>query len=50
MQTPAVRELGRPRFKCHSIANKASKVLVVQPANRLLARLDTNGYAVLSST
>jgi hypothetical protein len=50
MQTPTIRELGRPRFKGNRISNKRREMLFVQPADRLFIRLNTNRDAVVTST
>lgn len=49
MQTEALNNLWRPSFKGNSIANHGSKVVIVQPADRLLRPLHSDRLAVFLS-
>ena len=50
MQTPAVLKLRWPRFEGDSVANDTSQVLVIEPANRRLVRLNADGDAIVPCT
>lgn len=50
VQAPPLFYLRRPRFESHIISRDRSEVVVVEPANRLLAALHTDRNAVILST
>lgn len=49
VQTPSICELGRPCLERNGVANQSREVLVIQPSNRVLVGLDTDGNTVVTS-
>lgn len=50
VETPAVRELRRPGLESDRVTNKTREMLVVKPADSVLACLHADGDAVVACT